>query len=158
MNTMKSGVIQCALCGCAMTFALPLCADTYTDGALSNITNTTRFVKSGTGTLVLSGDNSLGNGLQVTAGTLKFNGGTTTVTCSTSGTGTDTAPYSQSGNGTTVIVESGANVNISGSNYAVNWGGDLFVTNGVFDVNAIEFLNGFYVGQSGRLIVREPNH
>ena len=144
-----------ALCGCAMALTLPLCADSYTDGSLANITNTTRFVKSGTGTLVLSGDNSLSNGLQVTAGTLKFNGGTTTVTCSTSGTGTDSAPYSQSGNGTTVVVEGGANVNVSGSNYAVNWGGDLFVTNGVFDVNAIEFLNGFYVGQSGRLVVQD---
>ena len=151
----KTNIVTCVLCGCAMTLALPLCADSYTDGSLSNITNATRFVKSGTGTLVLSGDNSLENGFQVTAGTLKFNGGTTTVTCSTSGTGTDAAPYSQSGNGTTVIVEGGANVNISGSNYAVNWGGDLFVTNGVFDVNAIEFLNGFYVGQSGRLIVQD---
>ena len=102
-----------ALCGCAMALTLPLCADSYTDGSLANITNTTRFVKSGTGTLVLSGDNSLSNGLQVTAGTLKFNGGTTTINCSTSGYDTDKAPSSQSGTGTTVVVEGGANVTVS---------------------------------------------
>ena len=139
--------------------ALPLCADTHNiasgETTLSNITETSRTVKSGAGTLVLSGDNSLGNGLQVTAGTLKFNGGTTTINCSTSGYDTDKAPYSQSGNGTTVVVEGGANVTVSDHDYAVNWGGDLLVTNGVFDVGTIHFLNGFYVSQKGRLIIQD---
>ena len=108
----------------AMT--LPLCADTHNiasgETTLSNITETSRTVKSGAGTLVLSGDNSLSNGLQVTAGTLKFNGGTTTIHCSTSGYAENSAPYSQSGNGTTVVVEGGANVTVSDHDYAVNWG------------------------------------
>ena len=140
--------------------AATLRADTHdvasgTTETLNNATETSRTVKSGAGTLVLSGDNSLENGLQVTAGTLKFNGGTTTVTCSTSGDKTDKAPYSQSGVGTTVVVEGGANVTVSASNYGVNWGGDLLVTNGVFDVGAIEFLNGYYVSNAGRLIVQD---
>ena len=144
---------------CSAAVALPLCADTHNiasgEATLSNITETSRTVKSGAGTLVLSGDNTLGGGLQVTAGTLKFSGGTTTVTCSTGGTGADVAPYSQSGAGTVVVVEGGANVSVSGPNYAVNWGGDLLVTNGVFDVGTIQFLNGFYVSQTGRLVVQD---
>ena len=146
--------------GAAALIAATLHADTHNvaSGAtetLNGVTETSRTVKSGAGTLVVTGDNAFSNGLQVTAGTLTFNGGTTTVTCSTSGTGTDTAPYSQSGVGTTVVVEGGANVTVSGSNYGVNWGGDLLVTNGVFDVGTIEFLNGFYVSQAGRLIVQD---
>ena len=125
--------------GAAALFAATLRADTHNVASgvtetLNGVTETSRTVKSGAGTLVLSGDNSLGSGLQVTAGTLKFNGGTTTITCSTSGYAEGSAPYSQNGNGTTVVVEGGANVNVSGPDYVVNWGGDLLVTNGVFDV------------------------
>lgn len=144
----------------AVLSAATLRADTHNvaSGAtetLNGVTETSRTVKSGAGTLVLSGDNSLGSGLQVTAGTLKFNGGTTTITCSTSGYDEGKAPYSQNGNGTTVVVEGGANVNVSGPDYVVNWGGDLLVTNGVFDVGTIHFLNGFYAAQKGRLIIQD---
>jgi len=150
----KINVIQSLLCGCAMTLALPLCADSYTDGSLANITNTTRFVKSGSGTLVLSGDNSLTT-LTMEAGTLKISGGTTTLTTSTGGTNSN-APYEQKGG--TIVVEGGAEFNISAPNHMVNWGGDLLVTNGVFDASPNEFLNGYYVSTTagkGRMIIQD---
>ncbi len=122
---------------------------------LNNVTESTRTVKNGAGTLVVTGANTFGGGLQVTAGTVKFNGGTTTVKCPTSSAAKDTAPYSQEGAGTTVVVEGGANVSVSASGYGMNWEGDLLVTNGVFDIGAMEFLNGYYVSQRGRLIVQD---
>ena len=77
-STCKERVsVALVLCGFAITLALPLCADTYTDGSLANITETLRTIKTGDGTLVLSGDNSL-VGLETRAGTLRINGGTTT--------------------------------------------------------------------------------
>ena len=66
-------------------------ADTHTvaSGAtetLSGVTETSAFVKSGDGTLILSGNNAMTR-MQVAAGTLKFSGGTTTASDSTA-TGT----------------------------------------------------------------------
>lgn len=54
-----------------------------------------------------------------------------------------------------MIVEGGATVDVSGRYYASNWGGDLLITNGTFNVNSLEFLNGYYVPESGRLIVQD---
>ena len=102
----KSNAIICVLCGCAMTLALPLCANTYDasgETVLSNITETTRTVKTnGSGTLILSGTNSL-YGLQMSAGTLRINGGLTTVT-GPGGTSGTTATFAQAG-GTMVLSE-----------------------------------------------------
>ena len=42
------------LVGCATALMLPLCATEYSDGSLSDITDTTRTVKTGSGTLTLS--------------------------------------------------------------------------------------------------------
>lgn len=151
------------LCFIAAAASGPLMAATHdvTSGekTVSNVTETSRTVKTGSGTLTFTGENTLGNGLQVDGGTLKFNGGKTIVTCST-GTGTPAASrdsYYQGANGTIVIVEGGANVDISGQYHASNWGGDLWVTNGVLNVNSLEFLNGYYVpvGGRGRLIVQD---
>jgi autotransporter-associated beta strand protein len=155
------------LCFIAAAASGPLMADTHDvasgEKILSNVTETSRTVKTGAGTLTLTGENTLGNGLQVEGGTLKFNGGTTTVTCSTGGGSTDAnlAPFSQKG-GSAVIVEGGATVDFSVSDtsknyYAVGWAGDLLVTNGVFNIHSIELLNGFYVpvGGRGRLIVQD---
>ena len=155
----KSNAITCTLCGCAMTLALPLCADTYTDGSLTNITETSRTVKTGSGTLVLSGNNSL-IGLQTSAGTLKIKGGTTTIT-GDGGTSASSATFAQQGG--TTIIEGGATVNVNGTGYSMSEGGDLMVTNGVFDLTGgsgtgKEFLNAFYVGSTSpscKLIVQD---
>lgn len=152
----KTNAIQCVLCGCAMTLALPLCANTYDasgETVLSNITETTRTVKTnGSGTLILSGTNSL-YGLQMSAGTLRINGGLTTVT-GPGGTSGTTATFAQAGG--TTIVEGGAKLAVTAtSSYSsVNVGGDLMVTNGTYEI-AGEFLNGFYVSSRGRLFVQD---
>ena len=152
--TNKCNKLAIGLCALAVTTSLM--ADTYSDGLEENITNTTRTVKTGSGTLTLSGDNSL-VGLQVSAGTLKINGGTTTITGG-GGTGASTGTFAQEGGIT--IVEGGATVNVIGSGYSVNVGGDLMVTNGVFDMTGgsgtgREFLNAFYVSSPSRLIVQD---
>lgn len=83
----KTNPIKTVAGCCAMMLVSPLMADTHDvaqaaeEKTLSNITEASRTVKTGPGTLILTGNNTLGNGLQVAAGTLKFNGGTTTVSC-----------------------------------------------------------------------------
>ena len=140
----KTNAIQCVLCGCAMTLALPLRANTYDasgETVLSNITETTRTVKTnGSGTLILSGTNSL-YGLQMSAGTLRINGGLTTVT-GPGGTSGTTATFAQAGG--TTIIEGGAKlaVNNTSSYSTVIVGGTLMVTNGSYEI-AGEFLNAF---------------
>ena len=155
--TNKCNKIAIGLCALAVTTSLM--ADTYSDGLEENITNTTRTVKTGSGTLTLSGNNSL-VGLQTRAGTLKINGGTTTITGG-GGTGASAGTFAQEGG--TTIVEGGATVNVIGSGYSMSEGGDLMVTNGVFDMTGgsgtgREFLNAFYVGSSTpscKLIVQD---
>ena len=142
--------------GAAVLSAATLRADTHNvaSGAtetLNGVMETSRTVKSGAGTLVLSGDNSLAT-LTMNAGTLKINGGTTTLTTSTGGTNSN-APYEQKGG--TIYIEGGAQFLISAPDHMVNWNGDLFVTNGVFDASPNEFLNGYYSSSSGRLIVQD---
>ena len=144
-----------------MTLTLSLCADTYNVASgetetHSGLAESSRTVKSGAGTLVLSGNNSL-VGLQTSAGTLKINGGTTTIT---GGGGTDASTGTFAQEGGTTIVEGGATVNVIGSGYSMSEGGDLMVTNGVFDMTGgsgtgKEYLNAFYVSSPSRLIVQD---
>ena len=145
----KRVAVAFALSGCAMALMLPLCADTYTDGSLANITNTSRTVKSGSGTLTLSGNNSL-VGLETKAGTLKINGGTTTID-GPGGTASSAGTFGQGGGVT--IIEGGATVrawNTSGWAVATD-GGDLMVTNGTFQPvtftpgSGKEFLHAMYL-------------
>ena len=155
VKTFTKGAVV-SLCFCTAAISTSLMADSHSDGSLSNITESSRTVKTGGGTLVLSGNNSL-VGLQVSAGTLKINGGTTTITGG-GGTGASTGTFAQEGG--TTIVEGGATVNVIGSGYSVNVGGDLMVTNGVFDMTGgsgtgKEFLNAFYVSSPSRLIVQD---
>ena len=77
INTFIKGAAV-SLCVCTAAISTSLMADSHGDGTLSDITETSRTVKTGGGTLVLSGNNSL-VGLEVSAGTLKINGGTTTI-------------------------------------------------------------------------------
>lgn len=75
--SMRGVAVVAALAAAGSVFA-----DTHNvaDGAtdtLSGVTETSRFTKTGGGTLVLSGDNSLAT-VTVSAGTLNIHGGTTT--------------------------------------------------------------------------------
>ena len=160
----KRVAVAFALSGCAMVLMLPLCADTYdvASGVTethSGLTESLRTIKSGDGTLVLSGDNTL-VGLETRSGTLRINGGTTTIegpggTASTAGT------FGQGGGVT--IVEGGATVkawNTSGWAVATD-GGDLMVTNGTFQPvtydpgSGKEFLHAMYAVSNCRLIVQD---
>ena len=151
----KTNAVTSALCGCAMTLALPLCANTYDasgETVLSNITETTRTVKTnGSGTLILSGTNSL-YGLQMSAGTLRINGGLTTVNGPGGTTGT-TATFAQAGG--TTIIEGGATLSVipTSSYSTVNVGGTLMVTNGTFDIGSREFLNAFDTSAATQKVV-----
>ena len=160
----KSNAITFTLCGCAMTLALSLCADTY--NVASGVTEThsglaesSRTIKSGDGTLVLSGDNTL-VGLETKAGTLRINGGTTTIE-GPGGTDSGAGTFGQGGGVT--IVEGGATVkawNTSGWAVATD-GGDLMVTNGTFQPvtftpgSGKEFLHAMYAAANCRLIVQD---
>ena len=158
VKTFKKGAVL-SLCFCTAAIPTSLMADSHSDGTLSNITETSRTVKTGSGTLVLSGNNSL-VGLQTSAGTLKINGGTTTITGG-GGTSASSATFAQQGG--TTIIEGGATVNVNGTDYSMSEGGDLMVTNGVFDLTGgsgtgKEFLNAFYVGSTSpscKLIVQD---
>ena len=136
--------IAAVLCCCAAAVSTSLLANTYDasgETVLSNITETTRTVKTnGSGTLILSGTNEL-YGLQMSAGTLKINGGLTTVTGPGGASGT-AATFAQAGG--TTIIEGGATlaVNNTSSYSTVIVGGTLMVTNGSYEI-AGEFLNAF---------------
>ncbi len=93
--------------------------DTYTvaEGetqTLDSVTNTTRFTKSGKGTLVVTGTNSL-TSLTSSGGTLNFHGGETTISgAGSSGAYGDAAFVN---NGQELIVDGGATVKITGGAY-----------------------------------------
>lgn len=145
----KRVAVAFALSGCAMALMLPLCATEYSDGSLANITDASRTIKTGSGTLTLSGNNSL-VGLETKAGTLKINGGTTTIQ-GTGGAASSISTFGQSGGVT--IVEGGATVNVWNTS---GWGvatscGDLMITNGTFQPvtytsgSGKEFLNAISI-------------
>ena len=150
----KSHSIKTVIGCCAMTLALPLMADTHSVASgetqsLSGLAETSRTKKTGDGTLILSGDNSL-VGLETQAGTLRINGGTTTVQ-GTGGAASSISTFGQSGGVT--IVEGGATVNVWNTG---GWGvatscGDLMITNGTFQPvtytsgSGKEFLNAISI-------------
>lgn len=133
-------------------------ADMYTvaEGettTLTSITNTSRFTKSGAGTLVLTGTNSLTT-LTSSGGTLNFHGGLTTI----SGSGASGAYGSAAfvNNGDNLVVDGGATVQITGGQYGNSNNGVLLVTNGTFDATGLsdDFMNGFYgTFPSSRIVI-----
>ena len=138
----------------------PARGDTYTvaEGetqTLDSVTNTTRFTKSGKGTLVVTGTNSL-FALTSSGGTLNFHGGETTI----SGSGLTDA-YGNAAfvnNGDAFIVDGGATVKITGGSYANSNNGILLVTNGTFDATGLgnDLMNGFYGSfPSSRIVIND---
>ena len=122
-------------------------ADTHTvaSGAtetLSGVTETSAFVKSGDGTLILSGNNAMTR-MQVAAGTLKFSGGTTTASDSTAtGTQSYNSVFGQEA-GATII--DGATLIAKDGAFVITCNGTVTVTNGTFDATGIteHFMNAF---------------
>ena len=140
--------------------ALAVRGDTYTvaEGetqTLDSVTNTTRFTKSGKGTLVVTGTNSL-TSLTSSGGTLNFHGGETTISgAGSSGAYGDAAFVN---NGQELIVDGGATVKITGGAYAHSNNGILLVTNGTFDATGLgnDLMNGFTgTFPSSRIVIND---
>ncbi len=134
--------------------------DTYTvaEGetqTLDSVTNTTRFTKSGKGTLVVTGTNSL-TSFTSSGGTLNFHGGMTTISgAGSSGAYGDAAFVN---NGDAFIVDGGATVKITGGAYAHSNNGILLVTNGTFDATGLgnDLMNGFTgTFPSSRIVIND---
>lgn len=164
-ETVKTGCGMLAVC-CAVAMPTSLAAATHEVASgtqtLSNLTESSRTVKTGAGTLTLSGANSL-VGLETKAGTLKIDGGTTTIEGS-GGAASSISTFGQSGGVT--IVEGGATVKVwNTSGWAVaTSSGDLMVTNGTFQPvtytpgSGKEFLNAIGIPSDCtgcRLIVQD---
>ena len=144
---MKKIAIWASVVAAATNVVLPVRGDTYTVNAgetqtYDSITNTTRFTKSGAGTLVLTGTNSF-TSFTASGGTLNFHGGETTI----SGSGSDGA-YGNAAfvnNGNELIVDGGATVKLTGGAFGHTDNGIFLVTNGTFDATGLgnDFMNGF---------------
>ena len=145
---MKKTVIWAGVVVAAASAALPARGDTYTVNAgdtqtLDSVTNTTRFTKSGAGTLVVTGTNSL-TSLTSSGGTLIFRGGETTISGSGSSGAYGDAAFVHTGD--EFIVDGGATVKITGGAYGHTDNGIMLVTNGTFDASSgitSGFMNGF---------------
>ena len=128
------------LWGCVVAVAasatFPTWADTHTVASgetetLSNVTEASRFVKNGEGTLVLGGDNSFKR-VTMSAGDLKISGGTTSIS-DAHGSGASDANNIFAMSGGKLTVKDGATLTMSttdGAGYAIQHGGTLLVTNG----------------------------
>ena len=144
---MKKLMVVAAVVAAAITI-LPARGDTYTVNAgdtqtLDSVTNTTRFTKSGAGTLVVTGTNSL-TSLTSSGGTLIFRGGETTISGSGSSGAYGDAAFVNTGH--ELIVDGGATVKITGGAYGHTDNGIMLVTNGTFDASSgitSGFMNGF---------------
>lgn len=120
---------------------------------LSGVTETDRTVKSGVGTLVLSGQNSLAS-LQVDAGTLVFNGGSSAISSSATGAARTSALFWQESGAT--VVSNGATVTLSTGTYAATKNGTLTIANGTFDASGIaEVLNGSGSTSGSRIVIAD---
>ncbi len=80
---MKKPFLWGCMAAVAASVTFPAWADTHTVASgetetLNNVTETSRFVKDGEGTLVLGGDNSFKR-VTMSAGDLKISGGTTSI-------------------------------------------------------------------------------
>ena len=145
---MKNGIGCFAVVAVAVLGVGTAQGDTYTVNAgdtqtLDSVTNTTRFTKSGAGTLVVTGTNSL-TSLTSSGGTLIFRGGETTVSGSGSDGAYGNAAFVNTGN--EFIIDGGATVKITGGAFGHTDNGIMLVTNGTFDASSgitTGFMNGF---------------
>ena len=147
---MKKPFLWGCVAAVAASATFPTWADTHTVASgetetLSNVTEASRFVKNGEGTLVLGGDNSFKR-VTMSAGDLKISGGTTSIS-DTPGSGASDANSIFAMSGGNLTVKDGATLAIStasGNGYAIQHGGTFLVTNATFDVSgAGQYMNGF---------------
>ena len=128
--------------------AIPGLADTHDVAAgstdsFSNISETTITKKTGDGTLVLSGANTLKR-LQIAAGSVNIHGGSTTISDSTAtGTGTGAQVFEQIAGDT--LIDGGATLTLSAGQYAITESGTLTIANATLDATGLSghFMNAF---------------
>ena len=146
---MKKRTFLACIVVVAASATFPTWADTHTVASgetetLSNVTETSRFVKNGEGTLVLGGNNSFKR-VTMSAGDLKISGGTTSIS-DTPGSGASDANSIFAMSGGRLTVADGATLAMStaGNGYAIQHGGTFLVTNATLDVSDVgQYMNGF---------------
>ena len=146
---MKKQFLWGCVAAVAASATFPTWADTHTVASgetetLSNVTETSRFVKNGEGTLVLGGNNSFKR-VTMSAGDLKISGGTTSIS-DTPGSNVSDANHIFAMSGGRLTVADGATLAMStaGTGYAIQHGGTFLVTNATLDVSDVgQYMNGF---------------
>ena len=128
-----------------------------TTTSLSGATETSRTVKTGDGTLEITGTTSL-KSVKVSAGTVKFNGGSASISdSSATGTGSDNALFAQDAGST--IIDGGATVTASAGKYIMINNGTFLVTNATFDATGIsgDIINADYAKNTGesRIVIAD---
>ena len=136
--------------GAAVVLAMTASADTHTVAAgttenLSGLTETTRFVKDGAGTLVLGGVNSFKRATMA-EGDLTISGGSTTISDAHDGNAKDSGNIFAMSGGNLTLTD-GATLTMSttdGKGYLIQHGGTFLVTNATLDATGVDqYLNGF---------------
>ena len=159
MKTFKISLIAVAATALSsafadVTFNVPSGTTVTTNGM--NETGTSRVTKSGAGTLVINGANSLKR-MTVSAGTVRFSGGTTTIADSAATDAYGDAMFVQSAGNT--IIENGATVTATDGKYFDINNGTFIVTNATFDATGIggHVMNAFSGNNSDCWIIIETN-
>ena len=124
---------------------------------LNGATETSRTVKTGDGTLEITGTTTL-KSVKVSAGTVKFNGGSASISdSSATGTGSDSALFAQDAGST--VISGGATVMASSGKYIMINNGTFLVTNATFDATEIsgDVFNAHYDKNTGesRIVIAD---
>ena len=162
---MKTPKMEFRLVPAVLAAAAAFCGSAFADthnvaaGAtvpLAGVTETSATVKTGAGTLDLSGANSLKR-LQVAEGFLHISGGSTTITDSTA-TGTDAGNqvFESLPAASGILIDGGATVSLKSGAYANVKGGTLTIANATLDATGLanDFMIAHrWVGDGGSMVV-----
>ena len=154
--SLKSFVVAAAMAAAGSVFASTFNVLSGTTTTTNSLSETDRTYKQGDGTLVVSGSSSFKR-MTVSAGTLKFSGGTATIADSTATTAYGDAMFVQSGGNT--IIADGAVVTAKDGTFVDVNNGTFIVTNATFDATGIggHVMNAFSGNNSDCWIVIETN-
>jgi len=156
MKTFKISLIAAAVVALSSAFADTHNVASGSTETLNGVTETSRTYKQGDGTLVVNGSSSFKR-MTVSAGTLKFSGGTATIADSTATTAYGDAMFVQSGGNT--IIADGAVVTAKDGTFVDVNNGTFIVTNATFDSSGIkgDMMNAFSGNNSDCWINIETN-
>ena len=132
MSLTAAAVVALSSAFADVTFNVPSGTTVTTNGM--NETGTSRVTKSGSGTLVINGANSLKR-MTISGGTVRFSGGSTTIADSTATDPYGDAMFVQSAGNT--IIENGATVTATDGKFFDINNGTFTVTNATFDATGM---------------------